>query len=370
MSNEVVVQSGSVSFDDVANLESTSPFETEVPGSDDTDANGGQEKNGNDISSDEPMVPEKLDADAEKKEAPKKDSKKLKAKLGEEELEVDLETLVPVTIDGKEEMIPLSELRNGFSGSKAISKRFTDFDKEKKIFQKEKQEINGQIERSKAFYTELEKKLDSENPYDALEYLLEKSGKSAYDFKYNKLLPAMMDEVVSMLQLDETGREAYLAKKENEYLKKGRESEQQSKQREQSVQELRARVDAMREASGVSEDEYVQAHNELVEMGHKDFKPENVIAYVENLRVIDKSIELVKSIDESKLANKEIIRAVAETMRKHPELTAEEISDELRAHWGLPTTNNEPKIGHRVEDRRSRPKETVRGFESFDDFNV
>ena len=359
MADEIVISSGSVSFDDVAGLESEQPVSPDEP-----------------VKGDVPMVPEKLEEDEkdetkeEKKPEPKKaDSKKLKAKLGEDELDIDLETMVPVTIDGKEEMVPLSELRNGFSGSKAISKRFTDFDKEKKNFIKEKAEITGQIEKSKAFYTELEKKLDSENPYDALEYLVEKSGKSAYDFKYNKLLPAMMDEVVAMLQLDEAGRDAYLAKKENEYLKKGRESEQQNKQREQTIQELRARVDAMREASGVSEDEYVQAHNELAEMGHKDFKPENVIAYVENLRVIDKSVELIKSIDESKLANSEIVRTVAETMKNHPDISAEEIASELIAHWGLPL-NDANKVGVKVEDKRSQPKKTIRGFESFDDFTT
>lgn len=360
MADEMVVNSGSVSFDDVANLESDSPVgESEI--AEDKPALG------NDVAL-ETEVDEKKELDEPSEPVAKKDSKKLKAKLGEQELDIDLETMVPVTIDGKEEMVTLSELRNGFSGSKAISKRFTEFDKEKKTFQKEKQEISGQLEKAKSFYNDLEKKLDSENPYDALEYLVEKSGKSAYDFKYNKLLPAMMDEVVTMLQMDDTGREAYLAKKENEYLKKGHESEKQNKQREQSIQELRARVDAMREASGISEDEYVFAHNELAEMGHKDFKPENVIAYVENLRVIDKSVELIKSIDQTKLANKEIVRAVAETMKNHPEITAEEIANELKMHWGLPTTQA-PKIGAKVEDNRSQQKvKQVRGFESFDDF--
>ena len=358
----MVVKSGSVSFDDVAELESEAPVEPK------SEPVVTQEKEKEVIEGDLPVVPEKKleeKPDAE----PKKDAKKVKGKLGESEVEFDLDTMVPVTIDGKEELVPLSELRNGFSGSKAISKRFTELDKEKKSFVQKEKEISGQIEKSKAFYTELEKKLDSENPYDALEYLVEKSGKSAYDFKYNKLLPAMMDEVVAMLQLDEAGRDAYLAKKENEYLKKGRESEQQSKQREQSVTELRARVDAMREASGVSEDEYVNAHNELTEMGHKDFKPENVIAYVENLRVIDKSVELIKSIDESKLANREIVRAVAETMKSHPEITAEEIANELKTHWGLPTTPA-PTIGAKVEDKRSHQVKTVRGFESFDDYET
>lgn len=353
MSDPVVI-SGNASFDDIEAIEATEVKDEPV-------------KEDEVVKADIPAVPEKTEEE-KPVAATKKDSKKIKGKLGESEVDFDLETLVPVLIDGKEEMVPLSELRNGFSGTKAITKRFSDLDKEKKTFLKEKSEIESKIEKSKAFYTELEAKLDSENPYDALEYLVEKSGKSAYDFKYNKLLPAMMDEVVQMLQMDETGREAYLAKKENEYLKKGRESETQKQKQEQSHKDFVAKVDAMREAHGISEDEYVEAHNELAKMGHKGFKPENVVDYVRNLRSVEKSIELIKSIDESKLANKDIVSSVAETIKENPDLPVEEIAKELKAYWGLPDKAPE-KVGAKVEDAASRTqKKFVKGFESFDDY--
>lgn len=355
MSDPVVI-SGNATFDDLEGLDNT-PSEVEPV-----------VKEEEVVKADIPAVPEKTEPKEEEKKEIKKDSKKVKGKLGESEIDFDLETLVPVMIDGKEEMVPLSELRNGFSGTKAITKRFSDLDKEKKTFLKEKSEIEGKVEKSKAFYTELEKKLDSENPYDALEYLVEKSGKSSYDFKYNKLLPAMMDEVVTMLQMDEAGRDAYLAKKENEYLKKGKESDEQKLKSEQSHKDFVSKVDAMRETHKVSEDEYVDAHNELAKMGHKDFKPENVIDYVRNLRSVEKSIELIKSIDESKLANKDVVTSVAETIKENPDLTVEEIAAELRTYWGLPNKATE-KVGAKVEDAASRSNKTFqKGFESFDDY--
>ena len=366
-----MVVKGNVSFDDMDFIQDEAPVQGKEQSSIDKELDVPAEN-----SEEKPMIPEVLDA--EKKEEVKEEdkpedekdqkvSKKIKAKSGDKELELDPDVLVPVTIDGKEEMVKLSDIRNQYSGKMAIEKRFSEIDKEKKAFIKEKKSYDEKFNKTKEFFQELDQKLEAENPYEALEFLLEKGGKSSYDFKYNKLLPAMMDEVTQLLQMDEVSREAYLAKKENEYLKKGRESEEVKSKQEQAKTEFIAKVDAMREAHNISEDEYVKAHQDLLEMGKKDFKPDNVIDYVRNLRSINKSIELVKSIDPSKVENEDVIKSVASTLKNHPEVTEQDIVDELRQYWGLPKADAK-EIGKKVQDVRSHPKKSVRGFESFDDY--
>lgn len=363
-----VVVKGNASFDDMDFIQDETPVQGKPQTKIDEEMEVPVEE--------KPMTPEVLDA--EKKEEVKEEgktddkkdekvSKKIKAKSGDQELDLDPDVLVPVTIDGKEEMVKLSDIRNQYSGKMAIEKRFSEIDKEKKAFTKEKQTYDEKFNKTKEFFQTLDQKLEAENPYEALDFLLEKGGKSSYDFKYNKLLPAMMDEVTQLLQMDEVSREAYLAKKENEYLKKGRESEELKSKQEQSKTEFIAKVDAMRETHKISEDEYVKAHQDLLEMGKKDFKPDNVIDYVRNLRSINKSIELVKSIDPSKAENEDVIKSVASTLKNHPEVTEQDIVDELRQYWSLPAQKTE-EIGKKVQDTRSQPKKTVRGFESFDDY--
>jgi hypothetical protein len=358
-----VTVSGTASFDDMEALEEIqTPVDKE-------------------LAVEKPMVPEvvKKEEEEKKEEAPKSEEKKevevkkkIKGKLGDVETELDLDVLIPVTIDGKEEMVSLSDIRNGFSGQKAISKRFSEIDKEKKTVMTEKKQIEEIDNRIKSFSKEIDTRLDSENPYDAIDYLVEKAGKSSYDFKYNKLLPAMMDEVVQLLNLDEGGREAYLAKKENEYLKKGKESESKKFELEKTKMDLIAKVDAMRETHKISEDEYVQAHNDLLELGTKTAKPETVIEYVRNYKAITKSIDLVKSIDPSKAENDDVVKEVAKVLANNPEITEDEITAELRAHWGLPpkAIEEKAKSPREVQNTTQAKKNFAKSYESFDDYNV
>ena len=71
-------------------------------------------------------------------------------------MDLDPDVLVPVTIDGKEEMVKLSDIRNQYSGKMAIEKRFSEIDKEKKAFVKEKQSYNEKFNKTKEFFQELD----------------------------------------------------------------------------------------------------------------------------------------------------------------------------------------------------------------------
>ena len=322
-----------------------------------------------------PVIEESVpETKKEEKETPKKESKKIKGKLGDSELEFDLETMVPVIIDGKEEMVPLSEIRNGYSGTKAVAKRFSEVDAQKKAFIKEKQELENKYKPIETNLNTLKQKLDSESPYEAVEYLLENMGKDAYDFKYNKLLPSMMDEVTQLLQMDEVSREAYVLKKENEYIKKGLESKANQSKEEASRMELLTKVDKMREAQGLSEEDFVNAHDELANRGVKELSPEKVIGFASNLKLVTKAHDYVSEIDPSKAENDDVIRGVAEVLKGNPDMTKEEIQSELKKYWGLPEAMpkalaEKAKEAEQVGNNPSQKKNFVKGYESFDDYS-
>lgn len=325
-------------------------------------------------------IPEVVKDEEKKDEEPKKEEpkkadpkKKIKGKLGDSELEFDLDTMVPVIIDGKEEMVPLSEIRNGYSGTKAVAKRFSEIDAQKKAFIKEKQELENKYKPIETNLNTLKQKLESESPYEAVEYLLENMGKDAYDFKYNKLLPSMMDEVTQLLQMDEVAREAYLLKKENEYIKKGLESKANQSKEEASRMELLTKVDKMREAHGLTEEDFVNAHEELASRGVKGLDPEKVVGFASNLKLVTKAHDWIAEIDPTKSESDDVIRGVADVIRSNPDVTKEQLQAELKRYWGLPEKMPEAlaekvKEAEQVGNNPSQKKNFVKGFESFDDY--
>ena len=84
-------------------------------------------------------------ADPKKDEKPRKT---VKAKFNDTEIDLDEDALIPVTINGQEELWTLKELRNQQSGKVAYDKKFSELDRiRKEVTQKDKslQETNQLI---------------------------------------------------------------------------------------------------------------------------------------------------------------------------------------------------------------------------------
>lgn len=195
----------------------------------------------------------------------KKGSKKLRLRMADGDLyNIDAESTIPVKIDGKTEEIPMQELINNYSGKTAWDKKFTEIGKEKKDIEYAKQSI----EKQKNFILDfVGKTMDplkdpNKNPMEALMYLVEMSGEDPYN-AYRRMMEANLEELSSLLDMGETERELFFHKKKDELYGKADSQRKEKAQKEQVFNQTRQKVDSLRQAHNVSEEEFVSAADEL-----------------------------------------------------------------------------------------------------------
>jgi hypothetical protein len=200
----------------------------------------------------------------EKPEEKKKDSKKLRMRMGEELFNVDSDASFPVKIDGKVENIPVQELINNYSGKTAWDKKFTEIGKEKKQLEFEKNQIyNQKAVLSEHITNALSPLKDpNKNPIDSLLYLVEMSGEDPYN-AYRRIMESNLEELGELLDMTETERELYFHKKKDELYSNVARKQQEKYQKEQTFNQVVQKIDSLRQAFNVSEDQFVDSAEEL-----------------------------------------------------------------------------------------------------------
>jgi hypothetical protein len=200
----------------------------------------------------------------EKTEQEKKDTKKLRMRMGEELFNVDSDASFKVKVDGENVDVPLQELINNYSGKTAWDKKFTELGKEKKMFESEMTKFKSQVADLQGFVKTALDPLSKKdgNPIDSLLYLVEMSGQDPYN-AYRRIMEANLEELGKLYDMSEIERELYFHKKKDELhtnvAKKRHEKTQQEEVFNQTVQ----KVDSLRQTYKVTEEQYVEASDEL-----------------------------------------------------------------------------------------------------------
>jgi len=200
----------------------------------------------------------------EEKEEEKKSKSKLRLRMGNELFNVDSDATFKVKVDGKTEEVSAQDLINNYSGKTAWDKKFTELGKEKKTVEVEKASV---IKEKNALMDHVSKALaplkDAEgNPLDSLMYLVEMSGQDPYN-AYRRIMEANLTELSSLIDMTETERELFFHKKKDELHGKVHTQRLARQQQDESFNKAIQRVDQLRQAKGVSEEQFVEASDEL-----------------------------------------------------------------------------------------------------------
>lgn len=196
----------------------------------------------------------------EKKEEPKPtDKKKIKFKVDGQEVE---------------EEVSEQDLINNYSGQKAIQKRFLEIDKSKKElaqkednFQKEFNYVKQEMQDVRAsFSTVLEdfKKTGrvNGNPLEGIFNLVDNLGLDVKE--YDKLLFShYIPEVARFLDMDESAREAFILKKENDWLRKGSDKIESQKKQNAEMKRKLEEDNSLKRQNGISEESFNELKSEL-----------------------------------------------------------------------------------------------------------
>lgn len=321
----------------------------------------------------------KEETEAEEKPA----GKTVRFKDGDKSIDISPEATIKVKVKGKSEFVTLEDLKSDYSGRKAwtedieVAKTKTaDAESRTAKLTEEKQEIAGHL-------TKIADMLDREDgdPLEALHYLLDITGRDANT--YNKrVYDFMQKNVEAMSEMDDVEQELYWNKRKLESIENNQAAKAETIQNENAHRALIQNVDRIRESQDVSEDQYVEAHSELVGLGlsENDIRPEQVVEYAV-LKPFAEKAEAITYEYRDELGDDELDALTTEitnVMRKRPTISDEKALSIAAQMLGYEVESVDDHINN-LNDKGTgdtsykQPTKVAEGdpnaVESFDDFN-
>lgn len=220
----------------------------------------------------EEEVEAKEDEELDPKAEEKKESKKIRMRMGDELYNIESEATVKHKVDGEMVDVSIQELLNNYSGKVAYDKKFTEIGKEKKTIESEKALVTREKE---VLNNHLRQALDpikdkTKNPMDSLLYLVEMSGEDPYA-AWRRIIESNLEELGQLIDMPEVERELYYHKKKDELHGNVAKKRQEKVTKEQAFNQAIQKVDSLRQTYNVTEDDFVDASEEL-ESIYKDAK--------------------------------------------------------------------------------------------------
>ena len=321
----------------------------------------------------------------EKKEPETKiEGKAIKLFKDNKAYEVPQDAQVKVKVDGKWEKVSVSELRDNYSGQKSWDQKFSEISgKEQTLAERESQvsqvqeTINNTMEEVATGIKEA--MAGHKNPMEAVNKIVDLLNIDSYDFN-RALFDSLSEELVTLDTMDEFERKAYWLEKKTNHLETRHKSFEEKQKQSQTQAERLTRVDQMREAHGVSEDDFVSAYKELEQSG-KSVNPEQVVQYAAKLPFVTKAETLLTPY-EDQLSDDEfdtMMSKVANTMMTNKQLTDQDVTTYLAEYFEVDNIVNAAnskadKLGtdEGTNDKGNAPNQhdlySKPNYESFTDF--
>lgn len=313
-------------------------------------------------------VEEEEDSEAEDKEEPSKEEEKPEPEKEEE----PKEELHEVTQNGEKLEVTLQELKNGYSGTKEITKRLGELDKEKKEFYAEKSLVEAYI----AGFAE---KVKDGNILGGLGYFGEFAQLPSHLLK-EQLITALLPEIEARSVMTPEELRNHKLRAENNYLAQKNESdtklstERQAKEAELSAKkELDSTINGLKETHNITEQEWDLAFTELDKsLPPGDIiTPEMVVDKATSVRAENQSTQKVQRVirDYENEINDEFVAELKKVALEYPTLSDDElktvIEDSIKLHREQQLKASlEKKAGKKQSPKSS--KETQEEEDEFD----
>ena len=261
---------------------------------------------------------EKVEAKSEEAEEKIEEIKKLVAKYGDEELEIAANAIFKHKVDGEEVDVELQELLNNYSGKMSYDKKFQEFSSNKKDFDTYKSQYDSEIEQINAYINDFSKKLKENDALGALEYFASFSGMKPHEFRRD-LLSQLAPEIQRRSSLSPEQLQAEELQAQNEYLQQQQESAQQRSSEEQALRELQAEIANVQEAHGISEENFKNAYEELLESEYEgEINPQAVAEYYIHSEAFSRADNVLESISPVLAEQEQIVESLQKVIVENP----------------------------------------------------
>jgi hypothetical protein len=266
-------------------------------------------------------------------EAEKQIRKLIKAKFQDRDIDLDEESLVPVKINGKEEMVQIKDLLGNYSGKVAYDKKFTELSKTTKQQAATELRLKQAAESVKSIFTETD--------LDTRIYKLSRlAGVDPVQYR-DKFLNENINLLEKWYGMSEDERKADALAYENKFNKHRADTLEASIKQEQSQRELSAKLDNLRASHQVSEDDFIQQYDQISKMvddklldGSK-VTPEFVIETINKDRLWNAADSQLSSLNlpwNSEQKGQRVMKLVEDAY--HLGLKPEDMADMVDEIWG------------------------------------
>lgn len=356
------VGSRSPSFDELDGLEDTrSEFKEAVGVSEGKSEEAPTKSEASKVIDEATKAITEQDKPEDKKPEQPKQKKTIKAKLNESEFDYDPDAKISVKVNGEDQEVALQEILNNYSGKTDWTKKYTELDKEKKGFAKDREEFIGVVK-------QFGQKINGENIMEGIDFLVDQIGMSRYDVE-KKLFAHYLNQFNELQNLSEAEQRAYWINKENEYLKSVSQSSAEKIKQEQTRRDSELKIQQLRETHGISKEDYESAFIELEKLGFNQAPPEKAIEYLTLKPSYDKAGATLEKINPKLLENDGLITEVANIYREFPNTSEQEIMQAL----GYVPKDDAKVLSQKVQGPgNSLVTKTVKAdsdFESFRDYD-
>jgi hypothetical protein len=226
------------------------------------------------------------------------------------------EELHEVVVDGQKAKVPLSELKNNYSGRKSLERKFQEFNSNVKV-------LKDKIARADELLDPVATAIEQRKFDEALFAIAEIKGVSRLDVARG-LREIIRPIVLELETMHPSEREAWLLREENQFLKETRERQARKvetkappKDKEPAViTEIRA----AQEETGASRRELEEAVEFLKANYQGEITRKHIAQVYEQRKVIRRAFDAIEAVNPDLAKNKKVLNKVIDKVEQTPDI--------------------------------------------------
>ena len=252
---------------------------------------------------------------------------KIKLKMGDKNLEITSDAMIPVKVDGKTIEVPVADVLSSYSSKSQRDREFHQFNSEKKSFETQRQKLGDVVNKS---YELLSQKQDLRGFIEYMSEALGVDGQKLYSDAVEKIRQTVEQD--SALSPEE--RQLKQLQEENKFYRSKAEAQRTAEAKAKELKTLETQVSELMTQSGMDKATFVKAYDDLVSTGieAKDVTPQMVQKFYSNQRTIETIETRLKDIN-PEAANEETIERLA-TLAIQTGANATEIQEVIDSLYG------------------------------------
>lgn len=275
-------------------------------------------------------------SDGETQQEIQQEIKKILAKQGEEDMELDANTMFTHKVDGEEVNVGLQELLNNYSGKVSYEQKFQELADQRKIAEQEYADYAEAVEEYENYMDSITNHLEQNNTLGALETWAEATGVEPHQFK-RELLAALAPEIERRSLLSEEELKAEDLAAQNEYLSRQAEHQQSEIQNIAEMQDVANQIRSVQEEYGINDEDFRDAYDMLSEQEGFDqveITADMVGKFYNELMAYDAAAEVLDQTNPALLNNDEVLDNLQQIIVDNPDFTEQDIVDIVNEVYG------------------------------------